>query len=131
MRLLTEDEARETWCPMARFTEIDAPGGRLWSTGLQTPHCVAAACALWEWGEWQIQRCVMDSRTIDKKESIERGSIWLKPSGAAPPLPDGEGWKPVGEPRQKNGYTPGVLEQVYERPVKCPRGYCGLKGACR
>ena len=52
---MTENEAREKWCPMARMTTVQ--GNRRWvdGTDCNDPKCIASDCACW----------VIDSRWED------------------------------------------------------------------
>lgn len=107
--LMTEDQAREKWCPMVRAARHEVTQKRTAVTetlsavredhhvvggcntdtlgGTRVPEscrCVASDCAMWRWGEW-------------KRDGVENV-----------PLPSGH---------------------TYTRDRKIPlRGYCGLAG---
>lgn len=54
--LLTEDEAKEMWCPFARYSSGTAAANR-WKQSEPTPHalnpvpcrCIASECMAWRW----------------------------------------------------------------------------------
>ena len=49
---MTEDQAKEKWCPMVRMGAISSHGfNRDSQAGTDYPHykCVASDCAMWRW----------------------------------------------------------------------------------
>lgn len=101
--LMTEDEARTKWCPMARIATNIYPHASAINRGHdsgvpQIPpgcQCIASKCAMWQW-HWQSY-------------DIPRGAS----------VPDG--W------RIKEAIT-STAGNEYNRlvPVSAPLGYCGL-----
>lgn len=62
--MMTEQEARQRWCPFSRYSVYDKPSSNRWkqSAPESEPHalnpipcrCIASDCMAWRWhDEWQ------------------------------------------------------------------------------
>ena len=118
MTLLTEEEAKTKWCPMAR--EIMADPSTLANVAISgvafnrifdlegeciTTKCIASGCAMWWWGASSYEYCE---------------TKWRSGSGnmIVATKPEGDGWEMMdgyGNPR-------------WRRLIVGPRGFCGLSG---
>ena len=65
---MTEDEAKQKWCPMVRFNPPDGENNRSPDHGgLNNARCIASECAVWKWS----------SKFHTTMESIEDGRCGL------------------------------------------------------
>jgi hypothetical protein len=106
MPTIKEANAGDHWCPFNNF----AP-------------CVGAKCMAWA----EVGRPYEYAETTDLVETPEGE----RPSGDAPTMPDGDGWKADGMERQV-GYhqsaklkLPKARSQRWERKTKVENGRCG------
>ena len=116
--MFTEDEAKTKWCPFAgtpRFTH-------------QSEECQASSCMAWRWSDGHYETVTMDNRCIDEEMTKKKGVKWIGHTDGPPPAPVGDGWEPMEEPRQADGFIEGVLKQKWRRPRGMRHGYCG---ACK
>lgn len=55
--MLAEEQAREKWCPMARYADMSVGAANRWPQETPTPHalnpvpcrCIASDCMMWRW----------------------------------------------------------------------------------
>ncbi len=139
--LLTEEEAKTKWCPMARYAGgQDDPGVNRWKNSLSEdePHavnpvpcrCIASQCAAWRWADQKPMKHYAQLwwPETDDIEALRAGE---------PPRPDYvpayAAWVPVtGEGEELDGgfwQTPDdQVARIDAENLAKRRGFCGAFG---
>jgi hypothetical protein len=108
---MTEDEAKEKWCPFVRYKSVRGEGINRWveeepQLNPDAARCIGSRCMAWRW---------------TNQDGIDRQQAALCP---------GPDWKLGGGPGVQIITTyhtdEGVLRAWYR--IGAPAGYCGLAG---
>ena len=102
---MTEDEAKDKWCPFARVSETGGRSVAINRDAEPWPTCVASKCMAWRWRLLMADAAYLEAVKLATKEA--------KASGGNPKLAA----QHVNDNRAKYGL-----------PVKSFDGYCGLAG---
>lgn len=112
---MTEDEAKEKWCPWARYETGQGRTANRWRQSLpeNEPHalnpvpcrCIASACMAWRWTPITM--------TDEHIAAVKKAAIDLDDKSAS---------------RVKASRDVADNPEKYDLPTKPFRGFCGLAG---
>lgn len=122
--MITEEDARKSWCPFGRGHLYDNGGDDprfahaiVANRGKCTTLCIASRCMAWRWegsGKCTETRWTNDELVRDQNHRFTLRMV----------RPEGPGWIPT--PEQP---TAGMTRWTRTSANDSGRGYCGLAGA--
>ena len=145
--LLTEEQARNKWCPHARMTDdhSEASGGNnrwLGVKGQENCNCIASDCMAWRWADAEPQyrrHRVTDTRFIERRAAVDAlpDEEWEQAFNALEAEVEAfrSTWQPESpvpgaELERISANDEGAHEVVatFREIIRHRRGYCGAFG---